>query len=331
MIPSPLPYIRTISVAVAGAVLTWAVTRIPEVQNIINLLAGLGISKDLIISTLSGVLIVAYYAAAKELGKKWPNVERWMLNGGTTTATFGAVVRRKKLGAIVERPADPRNLDFGSMFVLPVTPAGVVGTKNKPVGMLANDSIGDCVIAAWMHAIIITKKTAKFTTKLAIKLYSAITGYVPGDPNTDQGTDPAVAAKYWQKNGIVDAKGVRHNLIAYSTIKVGDFAALRAALNLVVEGVAVAVSLNLPESAQDQFASKQWTYVPGSPIEGGHEVLACNDNETTTGLGTWGSEVQATREFMEKFSTLWLVLITDAAPLSLQAQAQAALKALRAA
>lgn len=329
MIPSPLPYIRTASIIIIGALIAWGISRFPAVGQLINTLSSFGISKDAIVLALGGVVMALYYYAAKQLGKRWPGLEKWLLNGGTTSGTVEFTKRRRRLGAIIDRPVDPRNIDFGSTFTLPPTPAGFVGTKRKPTGMLGNDTVGDCVIAMMQHAIIVTTGTAKFTAALAIKLYSAITGYVPGNPNTDQGTDPVAAAKYWQKNGIVDAKGIRHELVAYSTIKLGDFDALRAALNLAAVGVAVGVSLNLPESAQDQFPSKKWSVVPGSPIEGGHEVLACNDDGANTGLGTWGSEVAATRQFMAKYVSLILVLITDAAPVSLQKEAIEAIAAIK--
>src|SRR5580658_4087447 len=65
-------------------------------------------------------------------------------------------------------------------------------------GMLGNDQVGDCVIAAMMHFIMAATSNsgqpAQFTTELAIQLYSAITGYDPSQTDatgfnpTDQGT-----------------------------------------------------------------------------------------------------------------------------------------------
>ena len=53
--------------------------------------------------------------------------------------------------------------------------------------MLANDTIGDCVIAMMLHSIEDFHLDAgtpvpAFTDADAISIYSAITGYVPGDP-----------------------------------------------------------------------------------------------------------------------------------------------------
>ena len=59
-------------------------------------------------------------------------------------------------------------------------------------GMLANDQIGDCVIAMMLHSIEDFHlddgtPVPAFTEQDAISAYSAITGYVPGDPSTDRG------------------------------------------------------------------------------------------------------------------------------------------------
>ena len=59
--------------------------------------------------------------------------------------------------------------------------------------ILGNDTAGDCVIAAAMHyAQVETANTGNPLTPnaaLTLATYSAITGYDPNDPNTDQGTD----------------------------------------------------------------------------------------------------------------------------------------------
>lgn len=325
------PWTRTAFPVIAGFILSFLLTTFTPLAKDLAALHVFGITQTTVAAALAALLGYSYHTLAVDLGKRWPTIEKWML-GSSLIPSYGHG-RRRKLGAILDLPLDPRNIDFGTTFVLAATPSGFVGTKRKPVGILGNATVGDCVIAMMMHAIIVTTGTAKFTTALAVKLYSAITGYIPGDESTDNGADPIAAAKYWQKHGIVDSKGVRHELVAWSTIKPGDYGALRAALNLTGQGVAVGVSLKLPYSAQDQFPSRKWSVVTGSrsQIEGGHEVLACNDDGKNTGLGTWASEVAADRPFMNLYSTLWLVLITDAAPANLQTQAKAALAAIRAA
>ena len=71
--------------------------------------------------------------------------------------------------------------------------------------MLGNDQVGDCVIAAMLHYIMAAQanvgKSVTFTTQQALDLYSAITGYNPSDPSTDQGTAWTDALAYWQSTG----------------------------------------------------------------------------------------------------------------------------------
>ena len=58
-------------------------------------------------------------------------------------------------------------------------------------------------------------RTVTFNNQSVLKDYSAVTGFNPNDPNTDQGTDMQVAASYRRKTGVLDAAGKRHKVIAY--------------------------------------------------------------------------------------------------------------------
>lgn len=70
-----------------------------------------------------------------------------------------------------------------------------------------NDQLGDCVIAMIAHIVGVLTGNANggkprmFTDQEIVAMYSAIGGYVPGRPNTDQGCDERTALKYWQKYG----------------------------------------------------------------------------------------------------------------------------------
>ncbi len=69
-----------------------------------------------------------------------------------------------------------------------------------------NDKLGDCVIAGMAHVVgVLTggagPKPFLYSDAEIIKLYSAIGGYVPGDPATDQGCDEQTALNYWENNG----------------------------------------------------------------------------------------------------------------------------------
>lgn len=64
--------------------------------------------------------------------------------------------------------------------------------------------VGDCVVAADLHLAAVRSSVAGQpwtpTTEQALAEYSAVTGYVVGRPETDQGTDP-LALLAWRRSG----------------------------------------------------------------------------------------------------------------------------------
>jgi hypothetical protein len=178
-------------------------------------------------------------------------------------------------------------------------------------GMLGNDSVGDCVIAGADHETMLWTKEgsteAIFTAANAISDYSAITGYNPKDPNSDQGTDPRTAYLYRQKTGLIDANGNRH--------KIGAFLALdQTNLNEVLEAAyllsAVGIGIQFPASAMNQFnAGLPWTVVSGSPIEGGHYVPVFGYDGTYLYCLTWGKVQKITKGFFTTYcDEAWAIL-----------------------
>src|SRR5215467_11854274 len=104
--------------------------------------------------------------------------------------------------------------DFADLAKLPTPPRVFGHGLDLVFGMLANNSVGDCVIAGGMHEEMAwgseVRQVPPFTAQVAVDEYSEITGYVPGNPLTDLGTDMGVAAKYRRVTGLKDANGVRH-------------------------------------------------------------------------------------------------------------------------
>jgi hypothetical protein len=196
--------------------------------------------------------------------------------------------------------------------VLPPLPASF-GHQNfiNNWGMLGNDSVGDCVIAGADHETMLWTKEgsteAIFKAANAISDYSAITGYNPNDPNSDQGTDPRTACLYRQKTGLIDANGNRH--------KIGAFLALdQTNLNEVLEAAyllsAIGIGIQFPASAMDQFnAGQTWTVVSGSQIEGGHYVPVFAYDGTYLYCVTWGKVQKITKGFFTTYcDEAWAIL-----------------------
>jgi len=194
----------------------------------------------------------------------------------------------------------------------------------KDWGMLGNDTVGDCVFAGAAHETLVLGAEGDhyptFTDEAVLSDYSAVTGYVPGDASTDQGTDVREAVSYRRKTGMVDANGKRHHIGAFLYLEPGNFEQLRQALYLFG---AAGIGYELPESAMQQFdQTKPWTVVDGSPIAGGHYVPAfgCEPGEyTDKGVNTfitsvsWGRVVPVTDSFYEKYCDEAVVYVSASA------------------
>lgn len=171
-------------------------------------------------------------------------------------------------------------------------------------GMLGNDVVGDCVEAMAGHA------TLQFTTYSgspreptaaeAIALYSEITGYIPGNPGTDNGTVVLGAGglmERWAKAGIVYG-GVRSEAKAYCRVRL-SLADLQQAIHYFG---GVGLGINVPESiVAGDTVPFMWAD-PSGPMAGGHEVWV-NGYEEIAGdlvfdLVSWGVRCRMTSAFL---------------------------------
>lgn len=177
-------------------------------------------------------------------------------------------------------------------------------------GMLANDKVGDCVIAGALHETQIWNATqaeiVPVSDECALANYSAITGYDPsqtdaqGDNPTDQGTDVQVAAQWRVTNGITDAAGRVHKIAAWVFVDPQNLPELKAAAYLFE---AIGVGYQLPASAIDQFEQGQpWTPVRDARIEGGHYVPLVGW-KADCGVGiTWGERELISPAFIGEYA-----------------------------
>jgi hypothetical protein len=179
-------------------------------------------------------------------------------------------------------------------------------------GLLGNDTVGDCVIAGGAHETMLWNtvggQAVSFTTQSVLSDYSAITGYNPNDPNSDQGTDTQQAAKYRQDVGLLDAQGKRHKIGAYLALTPGDYKQLLIAAWLFE---AVGLGVNLPRSAMSQFdKGREWTVVKGSPDEGGHYIPLIG-HHTNLVVVSWGRAIRMSRGFYQKYNDESLAYLSE--------------------
>lgn len=179
-------------------------------------------------------------------------------------------------------------------------------------GMFGNDRVGDCVFAGAAHEHMIWckegGKEVTFTDDNVISDYSAVTGYNPTDPSSDQGTDMQAAADYRRRVGIVDNQGVRHKVAAYLAINPGSVTDHYIAMYLFS---AVGIGIRFPASAWDQVkARKPWTRVANSPIEGGHYICLLGKRVYLQCV-TWGLIQPLTISFFQAYNDESVVYLSE--------------------
>lgn len=184
-------------------------------------------------------------------------------------------------------------------------------------GMLANDKIGDCVIAMMLHSIEDFHLDAgtsvpAFTDQDAISIYSAITGYRPNDPSSDRGTDERVAMRYWEHPGLKNGDGETHKIVATVAVDPGNLNECRIAID---EFVDLQIGIALPVTAQGQH---EWTVIgdgktgnsaPGS--WGGHGIPYREYDAETFKCVTWGAELLLTVPFHQDYAQEAHVIVTQ--------------------
>ena len=184
------------------------------------------------------------------------------------------------------------------------------------IDMLGNDECGDCVWATQAHILNTMQRGANhpethFTKGSVVSDYSALTGYIPGDPKTDQGTMMADAASYWRKVGILDGIGKRHQIDAYVEIKLHDVDELMQA---TFDFGAVALGVQLPQSASEQWDDgRPWTHSPfsGRKILGGHATaLVGRNSEGMAIIATWNGITAATMDWIKEYQDEALAFIS---------------------
>ena len=166
-------------------------------------------------------------------------------------------------------------------------------------GMMGNDEVGDCTCAAIGH--VIEQWTAYtdpapvvMTTEQVIAAYSAISGYVPGEPQTDVGATCVSALKYWMRTGMNTPGGGPDTLTAFARVRsVEELRRAIATFGNAYAGVA------LPISAQSEDVWSSTADAPGS--WGGHCVPLVGFNGTGPICVTWGALKQMTWAWWEKY------------------------------
>jgi hypothetical protein len=202
--------------------------------------------------------------------------------------------RHVKLGR--RQPAAPPKLHFHNYLTragLPQPPATEDWSPAATASLsdiYENDTLGDCVIAGGWHLLgvwsgnagqIIVGTNAQITAD-----YSAIGGYVPGDPSTDQGCDEQTALNYWMAHGF---NGVPNSELAgWVGVDATKKALLQQAIYLFENAY---FGIELPDAyinPMPQAPGFVWD-VAGPPVpENGHCIVGVGYNQHGVIIDTWG-------------------------------------------
>jgi hypothetical protein len=215
---------------------------------------------------------------------------------------------------------DPRTLRLARFLTadLAPPPPEVNWTgKVSRLGMMLNDSIGDCGLAAPGHFI--QTATAENGVEFIpsddqiLKAYEDISGFNPADPSTDHGVYLLDVMKYWRTTGIAG-----HKIEAFAALDLKNRDHFMQAIYL---GGGLVIGWDLPESAQVQ---EEWTLamggMTGSPRAGswgGHATTGSGyraPGMTADGILTitWGQPLWAGWDFVDAYADeAYMVVLKD--------------------
>jgi hypothetical protein len=181
-----------------------------------------------------------------------------------------------------------------------VLPPALSYTQRLPagLGMMLNDKLGDCTIAAFYHARQVwTGAHGAMETDPdsdVEALYESACGYVPGNAATDQGGVEQHVLKYLVKAGAPTPKG-RDHLLAFFEI---DPRNLNDVKRAIYECGVCYIGINVPSNIMPENAPPPavWTYDPSAKSIGGHAIILTGWNAQGFELISWGQVYHMTEE-----------------------------------
>ena len=155
-----------------------------------------------------------------------------------------------------------------------------------------NDTIGDCVETAGFNAVqTMAAREGKLTpipNHLVPGVYSAVTGYNPNIPATDQGTDPEVFFTWWRQNAIFGCK--LSNLIRLNPRNEN------AIRDSIIRNGGVFLCVELATAQQNEII---WT-ASGTPGSWGGHAVWCDSFEAELTFATsWGQVKPIDRSYFQ--------------------------------
>lgn len=174
--------------------------------------------------------------------------------------------------------------------LLPPVPVAVTwSTKVPNYPMYLNDAEGDCVWAAGGHSVQTWTANANglFTpADFDIQTGYESTGFIPGDPSTDNGTSITQMLAYWRDTGIAG-----HKIAGWAEFDPTNVNAVK----YVIANFGLAfIGCVVRQSDMDNFNAGQ-PWVPGTDaVLGGHGIVAVDYDANGATIITWGAKQAVT-------------------------------------
>ena len=196
----------------------------------------------------------------------------------------------------------------------PPPPSAVDYTKGMPgqLGMMLNDTLGDCTCAAVYHAIQVWtfnaggRKLAKMVTQPdsdVQRLYIQACGYNPRVPGEGPGGNEQHVLTYLLQNGAPIGPGgtARHKIAGFVEV---DPRNLDDVKRTIYECGLAYIGFHVPQSLQPPGAlpPNVWQYDPhATAIVGGHAVILAGYDALGVRVISWGQYYTMTWEFFTHF------------------------------
>ncbi|MGA2634103.1 MAG: hypothetical protein ABSF16_07710 [Terracidiphilus sp.] len=198
---------------------------------------------------------------------------------------------------------DSRTLAFGDYLRpgLPSPPPAADWTKGITAwGMMLNDTLSDCSIAAAAHAVQVwTANTGSMVTvpdATVESYYEQWAGYVAGNPQTDTGGVQLDVLTDWRKQGFVG-----NALKAFADPKFASLEEIRHSIALF-GGVYIGLALPMTAQTQDVWDVVATGGANANPNSwGGHCVFVPKYDEKGFTCITWGQLKTMTLAFWKKY------------------------------
>jgi hypothetical protein len=148
------------------------------------------------------------------------------------------------------------------------------------------------------------------TTEQVLALYTAVTGFDPNDPSTDQGTVLTDLLDYWQKTGFEvttrSGKSRLSQIVGWASLDISSFALLRWPAYTFGGSY---LGIQCPEQCEENTAN--WNFGPGLPIAGGHCIVQGGEGAAGGKMRSWGMWIPASKGFMCAYIDEGYIVVTS--------------------